>query len=231
MRPRARGTSASVNTSITSTNRPQKAIGAMTQATAARRRATPHRPRGPPRRAARPAHPRGEGAAAHRPGLLGHLADREDRAAPDPGLRRPDRRPRRGLGRARPSLNLPSATALGVVLGPRHRPSVRQCRRRRGPSQGRGRRARPDHQPAPLAARRPALRVLQRGPGADRRARRRLRRRRAGERRRRDPEALHRQRLRDRPVHRRRRWSTTAPCASCTCWPSRRRSPRQAPGW
>ena len=53
------------------------------------------------------------------------------------------------------------------LLGPRHRPSLRQCRRGRGAPQGRRRRPRPDHQPAPLTARWPALRVLQRGPGAD----------------------------------------------------------------
>ena len=71
-----------------------------------------------------------------------------------------------------------------------------------GAPQGRRRRARPDDQPAPLAARRPALRGLQRGPGAHRRARRRLRDRRAGQRRRRHAEALRRQRFRDRPLHR-----------------------------
>ena len=61
------------------------------------------------------------------------------------------------------------------VVRHRPRPPLRRRRRRRGPPQGRRRRARPDHQPAPLAARRPALRGLQRGPGAHRRARRRVR--------------------------------------------------------
>ena len=133
----------------------------------------PPRPR--PTRLGRP-HPRGEGAAAHRARLLEHLAAREDRAAPHPGLRRPVRRARRGLGRARPVAQPAVGDRAGLVLGPRHRPPLRRRGRGRGPPQGRRRRARPDHQPAPLAARRPALRVLQRGPGAHRRARRRLRR-------------------------------------------------------
>ena len=52
--------------------------------------------------------------------------------------------------------------------------------RRRGGAQGRRRRPRPDDQPAPLAAGRPALRVLLRGPAAVRPAGHRLRAGRAG---------------------------------------------------
>ena len=126
------------------------------------------------------------------------------------GLRRilvsdgPVGRARRGLGRARPVAQPAVGDRAGLGLGPRHRPPLRRRGRGRGPPQGRRRRARPDHQPAPLPARRPALRVLQRGPGPHRRPRGGVRARRPGQRRRRHPEALHRQRLRDRPLHRRR---------------------------
>ena len=56
----------------------------------------------------------------------------------------------------------------------------RRAARRRVAAQGRRRAARADRQPAPHAVRRAALRVLQRGPAADRADRRRLRARRAG---------------------------------------------------
>ncbi len=92
-------------------------------------------------------------------------------------LRRTVRGPRGGLGRA-VALAQPAVRvgAVGLVRH-RHRPPLRRRRRGRGPPQGRRRRARPDHQPAPLAARRAPLRGLQRGPGAHRRPRRRVRHR------------------------------------------------------
>ena len=157
------------------------------------------------------AHHRGEGPAADRTRLLEHLADREDRAAPHPGLRRSVGRARRDVGRAGPLAQPALGDRSGLGLGPGHRPSLRRGGRGRGPSQGRRRRARPHHQPAPLPAQRQALRVLQRGPRADRRPRRGVRARRAGQRCRRHPEALHRQRLRDRPLHRRRPGRRTTP--------------------
>jgi len=98
----------------------------------------------------------------------------------DGAVRRPERRPRSGLGRARPVAQPPVGDRALVVVGPRHRPSVRRCLGPRGPSQERGRRARPDDQPAPVTSRRTALRGVQRGPRSDRRARRRVRRRRPG---------------------------------------------------
>jgi beta-glucosidase len=62
-----------------------------------------------------------------------------------------------------------------------------------------------DDQPAPLAARRPGLRGVLGGSAADRPARRRVRPRAAGARRRRLPQAPGRERVRDRPQHRRQR--------------------------
>ena len=73
---------------------------------------------------------------------------------------------RRSTSRPPPRSRLP---------GTGHRPALRRRGRGGGPPQGRRRRARPDHQPAPLPARRPAFRGVQRGPGAHRRPRRRLR--------------------------------------------------------
>ena len=118
-------------------------------------------------------------------------------------LRRPGRRPRRHRHRARavggPAVGLGHGGDLGRGAARAHRPAAR----RRGRAQGRRRRPRPDDQPAPVAAGRPALRVLLGGPAAVRPAGHRLRPRRAGAGHRRLPQALRRQRRRDRPVHRR----------------------------
>jgi hypothetical protein len=72
------------------------------------------------------------------------------------------------------------------------------------PPQGRRRPPRAHRQPAPHPLRRPALRVFQRGPGADRPDRGSLRARPAIRRCRRDRQTLRGQRLRDRAAHRRR---------------------------
>jgi beta-galactosidase len=66
-------------------------------------------------------------------------------------------------------------------------PAATAPRPRSRPSQGRRRGARPHHQPAPLPAQRPALRVLQRGPGAHGRPGGGVRARRPGQRRRATP--------------------------------------------
>ncbi len=132
------------------------------------------------------------------------------------------RRARRGLGRARPVAQPAVRDGAQRIVGPRDREALRRRGGGGGPAQGRRRRARPDHQPAPLAPGRAALRGVQRGPGAHRRPGGVVRRGRAGERRRGDPEALHRERLRDRPLHRLDRGVRPGRCASCTCWRSRR---------
>ena len=106
-----------------------------------------------------------------RPGrrLLDDGAAALDRAARDDPLRRPGGRPRSAVGRARALAQPPSGLRARRLVGCRPRLPVRCGRGIRGPPQGCRRRPRPDHQPAPLAAGRPALRVLQRGPRAQRR--------------------------------------------------------------
>ena len=97
------------------------------------------------------------------------------RAAARRDLRRPGRRARRALGRARPVGQRPVADrARGDVGRGAHR-AARPPARRRVPAQGRRRAARADGQPAPHPVRRPPLRVPQRGPAADRAHRRRVR--------------------------------------------------------
>ena len=113
-----------------------------------------------------------------------------------------------------PSLNLPSSTALASSwsrdLATRYGDALGAEARR----QGRRHRPRPDDQPAPRPVRRAPLRVHERGPAVDRRARRRLRQWLAGPRRGGVRQALRRQRLRDRPLHgRRRRRRAPAPRA------------------
>ena len=126
-----------------------------------------------------------------------------DRAAHADRVRRPGRRPRRHRHRARalrgPAVGLGHGGDVGRGAAGAHRPAAR----RRGRAQGRRRRPRPDDQPAPVAAGRPALRVLLRGPAALGPAGHRLRPRCAGAGHRGVPQALRRQRRRDRPVHRR----------------------------
>ena len=85
-----------------------------------------------------------------------------------------------------------------------------------------------DRQPPPHAARRPQLRVLQRGPGAHGGDRRRLHPRRAARGRRRLRQALRRQRHRVRAHDDLVARSTSARCASCTSCRSRRPSRRPA---
>ncbi len=89
-------------------------------------------------------------------------------------------------------------------LGSRARPRARRGPRRRGAEQGRGHPPGPDDQPHAHPAGRAGLRVLLRGPGADRPDRGRLRDRRPVGRGRDHGEALRRQRLGDRAVDLRR---------------------------
>ena len=97
----------------------------------------------------------------------------------------------------------------------------------RRPSGSNPRRPRPDDQPAPLPARRPALRGLLRGPAAHGPARRGVRARPAGARHRRVPQAPGRQRGRDRATHGEQRRRRARRCASSTC--CRSRSPSRTP--
>ena len=139
----------------------------------------------------------------HRGQLLGDLGRARDRAPPHRAVRRARRGPRPGLGRA-PDLDQPALADLhGRQLGRGPCRAAGPVPGHRGQGQGGRRPARPDHQPAPLPAGRPPLRVLLRGPAAHRPHRRRLRPRRAGRGRRRHPQALRGQRRRDRAVHRR----------------------------
>ena len=91
-----------------------------------------------------------------------------------------------------PSIALPSPDRPRRHLGPGARPPRRAAARPGGPPQGRPRPARPHGQPAPLPARRPPLRGVQRGPVPHRRDRHRLCARRPGRRGRHHRQALRR---------------------------------------
>ena len=94
------------------------------------------------------------------------------------------------------SASFPCGSAARRHVGPGPDPRRRAGARAGGPVEERARAARPDGQPPPHADRRAQLRVLQRGPGPHRRARRRLHRGAAGGRRRRLRQAPRRQRHR-----------------------------------
>ena len=120
------------------------------------------------------------------------------------------------------SAAFPIGIALGATWDPELLREIGGGARRGDAVEGRPRPPRPDHQHPPLGDQRPQLRVFRRGPGADRRARRRLRRGAAGRRRRRHAQALRRQRERDPAHHDELRRSTSARCARSTSRPSRR---------
>ena len=121
-------------------------------------------------------HPRGEGLADERRRLLDTPAGRRGPASPPimvtdgpHGLRKQaSERDHLGLADSVPATCFPPAAALGSTLGPRAARAGRRGARRRGARQGRRRPARPRHQHQALAAVRPQLRVLLRGPGARR---------------------------------------------------------------
>ena len=149
--------------------------------------------------------PRGEGAAAHRPRLLDHLAAREDRAAPHPGLRRPvaacAARPgtsatRRSTCRRRPR----SASAWDPDIARRYGAAAAVEARRKGVDVVLGPTI--NLHRSPLGGRH--FECFSEDPVLTADLAAAYVARRPGQRRRRHPEALHRQRLRDRPVHRRR---------------------------
>ena len=110
-----------------------------------------------------------------------------------------------------PAANVPSPTALAATWDVARGRAPRAPAGFRVPPQGRRRAPGTHREPAPLAVRRPPLRVLLRGPVADRRDRRRLRPRAAVRGRRRDGQALRRQRLRDRALHVERRRRRACP--------------------
>ena len=90
------------------------------------------------------------------------------------GLRKqPDEADHAGLGGSMPGDLLPDRLGAGLVLGRRPARRGRRGARPRGPGRGGRGAARPGRQHQALAAVRPQLRVLLRGPAADRRARRR----------------------------------------------------------
>ena len=122
-----------------------------------------------------------------------------DRPAVDDRLGRPCRCARGDRHRAGAFVRAAHRFGDGRHLGRGPARADRWTAGRRGRAQGRRRRPRADHQPAPLAGGRPALRVLLRGPVPDRPAGHGLRPRTAGAGGRRLPEALRRQRRRDRP--------------------------------
>ena len=127
-----------------------------------------------------------------------------------------------------PSSSLPCPSALGATWDPELGRRAGRRAGRRGAGQGRRRAARADDQPDAHAARRPRLRVLLRGPGADRPARRRVRARRAGRRRRRDASSTSSATTRRRSAGPTTPGSPSACCASCT-W-SRSRPACARPG-
>ena len=109
-----------------------------------------------------------EGPPAHRRRLLVAVSRAGGRTAAPGRLRRPRRRARRALGRARHVGQRPVADRAGGHLGRAAGRGARAPARVRVAPQGRRRPARADGEPAPHAVRRAALRVLQRGPAADR---------------------------------------------------------------
>ena len=157
-------------------------------------------------------------------------------AEPAAGLRRvvsPTARPgsaARSWDERDRSANVPSPTALAATWDTGAGRGDRRPAGPRGAAQGRGRAARPDREPAPDPVRRPALRVLLRGPAADRADRRRLRARAAA----RGVGACVKHFVgndsRDAADDRRRPRSTSGRCASCTWRRSRRSSARGARG-
>ena len=130
-----------------------------------------------------------------------------------------------------PSAALPSGSGMAATWDEELLRRIGPAARRRGGAQGRRRRPRADDQPAPVAAGRPALRVLLRGPAAVRATGHRLRPRRAGAGHRRVPQALRRQRRRDRPLHRRQPGRRADAARAVPGARSRPSSPTPTRGW
>ena len=125
---------------------------------------------------------------------------------------------------------LPNATLLASAWSEDAMTEVGADPRRGGAGPADPRRARPDHQPAPLAPRRPAVRGLLRGPAAHRPPRRGLRPGPPGPRCRRLPQAPRRERVRDRAQHGQQRRRRGDPARALPAAVRDRRRPRPTPG-
>ena len=126
------------------------------------------------REGGRRAHAGGEGVPVRRVGLLAHRGGGAAGHPGDHGVRRAARaaqaarrgRPRRAVGGSVPGDLLPDRVGAGVVVGRRPAAPGRRGARPGGPRRGRRGPARPGHQHQAVAAVRPQLRVLLRGPAA-----------------------------------------------------------------